>query len=125
MHQTSSPYRSPKRARSQKRGADPTTSPAPCASGVTSPRAGWCTSVFRMSILAPLHEALIAVRAQTSTVPVVGVVLGSGLGAWADSLQDSTRLPYSGIPNMPVSTIVGHAGNLCVGYSGDVPVACL
>jgi purine-nucleoside phosphorylase len=78
-----------------------------------------------MSVLSQLHEALTAVRAHTSMAPAVGVVLGSGLGAWADSLQDAVSLPYREIPHMPASTILGHEGRLCIGFSGGVPVACL
>ena len=78
-----------------------------------------------MSVLAELSEAVSAVQASTKIVPAVGVVLGSGLGAWADSLASLDRVPYSEIPRMPQSTVVGHAGNLCLGLAGGVPVACL
>jgi purine-nucleoside phosphorylase len=78
-----------------------------------------------MSVLAHLHEALAAVRAQTAVTPTVGVVLGSGLGAWAESLEDFDRIPYSAIPNMPSSTVDGHEGYLFLGRSGSVQVACL
>jgi purine-nucleoside phosphorylase len=57
--------------------------------------------------------------------PRVGVVLGSGLGGFADELAGITRLPYADIPAMPRSQVIGHAGNLCVGNVGGVPVACL
>jgi purine-nucleoside phosphorylase len=52
-------------------------------------------------------------------------VLGSGLGAWGDTLESLTKIPYAEIPHMPRSTVVGHPGNLCLGRAGDVPVACL
>lgn len=78
-----------------------------------------------MSVLAELSEAVSAVQASSQIVPAVGVVLGSGLGAWADTLTSLDRLPYSDIPRMPQSTVVGHAGNLCLGFAGEVPVACL
>lgn len=67
----------------------------------------------------------MAVRAKTSVSPVVGVVLGSGLGAWADGLTDVIRIPYREIPHMPVSTVEGHEGQLILGRCGSVPVACL
>ena len=57
--------------------------------------------------------------------PRVGVVLGSGLGAFADELSDAVRLAYSEIPEMPRSSVLGHAGNFCAGKVGDVAVACL
>jgi purine-nucleoside phosphorylase len=72
-----------------------------------------------------LDEAATAVRDQGATIPRVGVVLGSGLGAWAEGLASAVRVPYARIPGMVASTVPGHAGNLCVGLAGDVPVACL
>ena len=78
-----------------------------------------------MSLRAQLDEATSAVRSHTSITPLVGVVLGSGLGAWADSLDARVSIPYATIPSMPRSTVVGHAGNLVLGLSGGVPVACL
>ncbi len=60
--------------------------------------------------------------------PRVGLVLGSGLGAFADGL-DGPKIPYGEIPNMPVSKVVGHAGNLCFGTVAasekNVPVVCM
>ena len=47
--------------------------------------------------------------------PEVGIVLGSGLGSLADSIEDPQVLPYSRIPNFPVSTAVGHKGNFIIG----------
>jgi purine-nucleoside phosphorylase len=77
------------------------------------------------SVIERLDEAAQAVRRAVDGSPAVGVVLGSGLGAWADGLAALKKIPYAEIPHMPRSTVVGHAGNLCVGRSGDVPVACL
>ena len=57
--------------------------------------------------------------------PRVGLVLGSGLGAFADSLDELAKIPYADIPHMPASTVVGHAGNLCFGEVGGVPVVCM
>lgn len=78
-----------------------------------------------MSILAALDAAAHAVRARTQEVPALGVVLGSGLGAWAESLDGALAIPYSEIPGMPVSTVQGHAGRLWIGRSKGVPVVCL
>jgi len=78
-----------------------------------------------MSLLDALDEAARAIRARTDVVPVVGVVLGSGLGAWAESLDGAKSIPYSEIPGMPVSTVQGHAGKLWLGRAKGVPVACL
>jgi purine-nucleoside phosphorylase len=78
-----------------------------------------------MSVIEQLDEAVRAVRARTDLVPAVGVVLGSGLGAWADELGSLTKIPYADVPGMARSSVVGHAGNLCLGRVGAVPVACL
>jgi purine-nucleoside phosphorylase len=72
-----------------------------------------------------LDDAVRLVRSRAPTKPLVGVVLGSGLGAWADSLSRAVKVPYADIPHMPLSTVPGHAGNLVVGFAGGVPVACL
>jgi purine-nucleoside phosphorylase len=53
------------------------------------------------------------------------LVLGSGLGGFADELTDAARIPYAEIPEMPQPLVLGHAGNLCAGSVSGVPVACL
>ena len=50
--------------------------------------------------------------------PVVGIVLGSGLGKLADQIQDPLVIPYSELPGFPVSTAIGHKGNFIVGTLG-------
>jgi purine-nucleoside phosphorylase len=65
------------------------------------------------------------VLAQTALRPRIGVVLGSGLGGFADSLADAVRLPYAEIPAFPRSTAIGHAGQMVVGKSEGVPVAAM
>ncbi len=55
----------------------------------------------------------------------MAVVLGSGLGAFADTLENATTIPYAEIPGWPPSTAVGHAGKLVVGLAGSTPVAVL
>lgn len=62
---------------------------------------------------------------QTPLRPKIGLVLGSGLGAFADSLADATRIPFSEIPAFPRSTTIGHAGQLVIGKSGTVAVAVM
>ncbi len=57
--------------------------------------------------------------------PRIGVVLGSGLGAFAEELSDASAIPYETIPGWPRSTAVGHAGSLFVGICDTVPVAVL
>ena len=57
--------------------------------------------------------------------PKVAVILGSGLGAFADELTGSVSIPYSDIPDWPRSTAIGHAGRLVAGKIGDVDVIVL
>jgi purine-nucleoside phosphorylase len=56
---------------------------------------------------------------------VVGIVLGSGLGPFADAIGEPVEIPYDDIPGWPRSTAVGHAGALVVGLLDDVPVAVM
>ena len=72
-----------------------------------------------------LDETVRAVRAKVTLTPRVGVVLGSGLGAFADTLTDLVKVPYETLPHLPASKVVGHAGNLCFGRVGDIPVVCM
>lgn len=78
-----------------------------------------------MRLLPALDEAAGAVRARTDLAPTLGVVLGSGLGAWAEGLDGAVSVPYGDIPHMPSSSVRGHAGRLWLGRSKGVTVACL
>jgi purine-nucleoside phosphorylase len=62
---------------------------------------------------------------RTQLRPKIGLVLGSGLGAFADSLTDSTKIPFQEIPAFPRSTAIGHAGQLVIGKSASIPVAVM
>ena len=62
---------------------------------------------------------------RTPLRPLIGLVLGSGLGAFADSLTDPTAVPYSEIPSFPQSTAIGHAGRFVIGKAGEVAVAVM
>lgn len=55
------------------------------------------------------------IRTRISLRPTIGLVLGSGLGGYADTLEEAVRIPYSEIPNFPVPTIPGHSGALVFG----------
>jgi purine-nucleoside phosphorylase len=65
------------------------------------------------------------ILSRTSLRPKIGLVLGSGLGAFADSLTDAARVPYAEIPSFPQSTAIGHAGRMVVGNAGSVAVAAM
>lgn len=71
------------------------------------------------------EEAAVFVLSQTSLRPKIGLVLGSGLGAFAEELGEVTRVPYAQIPLFPRSTAIGHAGQLVIGKSAGVPVAVM
>ncbi len=77
------------------------------------------------SVVERLEETVKAVRARTGIAPRVGVVLGSGLGAFADTLRGVEKIPYAEIPHIPPPKVIGHAGNLCFGHVDDVPVVCM
>src|SRR6185437_8657203 len=95
-------------------------------------RAGLCSrapmsisQVPPSSIAAYLDDCIFAIRKRVAIEPRVGVVLGSGLGAFADRLEGLVKIPYRDLPHMPASAVVGHAGNLCFGTVGGVPVVCM
>jgi purine-nucleoside phosphorylase len=72
-----------------------------------------------------LAEAVSVVRSRTPLEPAIGLVLGSGLGAFAETLEASTAIPYREIPHFPGSSTSGHSGQLVLGRSGSVPVAVM
>ena len=76
-------------------------------------------------LLARLDEAVAAVRARSPLHPQVGVILGSGLGAFGDSLDEAVTLPYTEIPHFPASTVVGHGGALVLGRCRGLPIAVM
>ncbi len=78
-----------------------------------------------MSLVERLDEAAAVVRGRTPLRPAIGVVLGSGLGAFADALEEAVAVPFVEIPHFPASTVVGHSGALVVGRCRGVPVAVL
>jgi purine-nucleoside phosphorylase len=59
----------------------------------------------------------------TALRPKIALVLGSGLGAFADEFADAAKIPYAEIPHFPQSTAIGHAGKLVIGKVGAIPVA--
>lgn len=61
------------------------------------------------------QRAAVRVGSRTSMRPTIGLVLGSGLGKLADTLQDRVVVPYTDIPGWPQSTVEGHQGNLVIG----------
>ncbi|QNI33287.1 purine-nucleoside phosphorylase [Alloacidobacterium dinghuense] len=77
-------------------------------------------SLFEQATAAVAH-----IQAQTPLIPTVGIVLGSGLGAFADKISDSIAIPFAEIPHFPKSTVPGHSGRLVIGTLDGVPVAVM
>lgn len=65
------------------------------------------------------------VRKKTDFVPKVAIVLGSGLGNYAEEIKVEYELPYGEIEGFPVSTVPGHAGKFIFGYIDEIPVVCM
>jgi purine-nucleoside phosphorylase len=72
-----------------------------------------------------VQEAAGWIRARTAGVPDVAIVLGSGLGDFAEGLTDAMTTAYAEIPNWPASAVIGHAGKLVVGALSGKKVAAL
>ena len=78
-----------------------------------------------MELQDKINAAASYILSQVSARPTVGMVLGSGLGDFADTLEEAVRIPYSQIPNFPVPTIAGHAGALVFGKKQGKDVVVL
>ncbi len=72
-----------------------------------------------------VEEAAGAVRARVPAVPEIAVVLGSGLGEFADTLTGAVSMPYDTLPHWPASRVVGHEGRLVVGEARGQLIAAL
>ena len=72
-----------------------------------------------------IREAAEYVRSRTPLVPEAGIILGTGLGDFADALQGEVVVPYGEIPHFPHSTVESHAGELHLGRLAGRPVAVM
>src|SRR5579872_1756288 len=72
-----------------------------------------------------MQDALAHIRSRSRLEPRVAVVLGSGLGAFAEALAERAEIPYAEIPGWPLSTAIGHAGKLVLGKLEGLPVAVM
>ena len=72
--------------------------------------------------LPEFNEAVAAIRRHTDLTPKVGLILGSGLNALAESVEDAVMIPFDKIPHFPVSTVEGHQGRLVIGMLEGAPV---
>ena len=78
-----------------------------------------------MSHYDDVQNAIAMIQEKSSQAPRVGVVLGSGLGAFAECVQDSVEIPYEQIVGFPSSSVAGHAGTLLLGTVSGVSVAVM
>ena len=76
-------------------------------------------------VYAKLQNCYECVRKKTDFVPKVAIVLGSGLGDYAEQIRVVTEIPYAEIEGFPVSTVPGHAGKFIFGYLDEIPVVCM
>jgi purine-nucleoside phosphorylase len=72
-----------------------------------------------------INEAVAFIQSKYSTAPAVGIVLGSGLGSFADEIDVESEIDYSDIPHFPVSTVEGHSGKLIFGNLGGKKVVAM
>lgn len=72
-----------------------------------------------------MTDAIHYIRSQTEAAPSIAIVLGSGLGAFADELSDALAIPYADIPGWPQSTAIGHAGKLVIGSLDGLEIAVM
>ena len=71
------------------------------------------------------NEAAEFILSRTALRPRIALVLGSGLGGFAEELRDAARIPYAEIPHFPRSTAIGHAGRLVIGKLQETPMAVM
>ena len=74
---------------------------------------------------ARLAELEAAVRERSPLIPVAGIVLGSGLGGFADEIEEATAVPFEDLPGWPVATAPGHAGRVILGKVEGVPIVAI
>jgi purine-nucleoside phosphorylase len=77
------------------------------------------------TIAARLEDTVFAIRKRVVSVPRVGLVLGSGLGDFADTIDRLVKIPFGELPHMAASEVAGHAGNFCFGEVEGTPVVCM
>jgi len=74
---------------------------------------------------AKASAAAAHIRARTALQPMLGIILGSGLGNFAAQVEQAVAIPYAEIPHFPQSTVQGHSGRLILGVINKIPVAVM
>ncbi len=82
-------------------------------------------SASEKSVIEKLQESITYIRSRTAVKPKVGIILGSGLGAFVKDLEIETTIPFKDIPNFMPPTVDGHSGNLIFGRVGQTQIAVL
>ena len=78
-----------------------------------------------MDMLNEINEAIQFIQSKYATKPLAGIVLGSGLGSFADEIDIECEILYSDIPHFPLSTVKGHKGKLIFGNLGGKKVVAM
>ena len=76
-------------------------------------------------MMSKIIEAVLYIKRNYSTQPLVGIVLGSGLGSFTNEINIEKEIPYSDIPHFPVSTVEGHSGKLIFGELGGKKIVAM
>ena len=76
-------------------------------------------------MLDKINQTAEYIRSRVSDMPKTAIILGTGLGALVDHIEDKQYIPYKEIPNFPVSTVEGHSGNLIFGKLGNKRVMAM
>lgn len=77
------------------------------------------------NIIAQINEAADFLKSQFSEQPVVGIILGTGLGGLVNEIEIEKSIDYKDIPHFPVSTVEGHSGRMIIGKIGGVSVLAM
>ena len=83
------------------------------------------SALFDQATAAADYIRTVTSSQQVNPAPRIGIILGSGLGAFASQVADAVTIPYAHIPHFPQSTVEGHSGNLILGTVAGVPVAVM
>ena len=78
-----------------------------------------------MDMLEQIRQTADYIRSRVDSIPTTAIILGTGLGALVDHIDNKKYIPYKEIPNFPVSTVEGHSGNLIFGTLGTKPVIAM
>lgn len=81
--------------------------------------------VASTSLYERAEHAARTIRTRLTVEPRIAIVLGSGLGGFADDFEDAAKIPYNEIPGFPLSTVTGHSGQLVSGKVDNVPLLAM